>query len=203
MFAIVLYFVIVLSQDCQSEWDNIINSQNSSLSSSDYYAMFLSSGFVMNNLGDYYECNQIESAKYVVIEMVKAPVIVYTFCGPEVCTKEDYYNFQAPSLKITFSLANDVFFPHEYQHDHYELFTTGAIWMIVFIGIILYICIVGTFFDFFGDDTFKESKSGRFFLCFSMIANGKLLLTRKKHEKHLDDDDYLEILDGIKGISIV
>ena len=127
MFISVFFPFLTLSSDCQTEWDTILSTQTVTGLTSDYYSMFLSSGFVLNNLGDFYRCNQIDSAKYTIVVMNWSPVLIHTLCGPEICTKEDYYNLTILPFGNNFSYALDVYFPHEYQQDHYESLTSGAI----------------------------------------------------------------------------
>ena len=120
----------------------------------------------MNDLGDYYRCNRIESTKYTVIEITSDPIIIYTFCGPEVCTKEDYYKMQVPLANISIPSSSDVIFPQEYQENHYGSYSIGAIFMLAFIGILVFICITSTIVDIFSNDTYKFSKYGKILLCF-------------------------------------
>ena len=74
--------------------------------------------------------------------------------------------------------------------------------MIVFISILVTICILGTALDYFGEDNFKSSNLGKIFLCFSILANVKILLMRKNQEKNLGESDYLEIFSGIRSMSM-
>ena len=164
--------------------------------------MYLASGFVINNLGDYYGCNKIDSAKYTVIKMNAKPVTLYTLCGPEVCTKEDYYNLKMTFFGIDIENAIDIIFSHEYQQDHFESYTNGAICMLIVIGILIIICIIGTILEYFANENTKSSNFGKFLLCFSFLANGKMLLLRKNQEKKLDKSDNLEILTGIRVLSV-
>ena len=127
MFISVFFPLLTLSSDCQTEWNTILSSQGTPGLPADYYSMFLSSGFVLNNLGDFYQCNQIDSAKYAIVVMNRLPALIHTLCGPEICTKEDYYNLTIPVFGNNFAYALDVYFPHEYQQDHYESLTSGAI----------------------------------------------------------------------------
>ena len=201
VFISVFLPLLVFSSDCQLEWNKILASQLNEQDLSDYNLMLMSSGFVLNNLGDYYECNRIDSAKYVVIEIAEHPAMIYTLCGPEVCTKEDYYSLNITGFNFGFNNEVNIIFPREYQNNNYDTLSTGAILMIVFIGILTSICIAGTIFDLFWNDDDKSSKFGIFLLCFSFVANLKIMLLRKNQIKKCEGDN-LEILNGIRALSI-
>ena len=79
--------------------------------------------------------------------MIDYLIVIYTFCGPEVCTKEDYYNLQIPLANIVISNSSDIIFSHEYQTDHYESYSIGAIFMLTIIGKLACICITSTFIE--------------------------------------------------------
>ena len=201
VFISVFLPLLVFSSDCQLEWNKILASQLNEQDLSDYNLMLMSSGFVLNNLGDYYECNRIDSAKYVVIEIAEHPAMIYTLCGPEVCTKEDYYSLNITGFNFGFNNEVNIIFPREYQNNNYDTLSTGAILMIVFIGILTSICIAGTIFDLFWNDDDKSSKFGIFLLCFSFVANLKIMLLRKNQIKKCEGDN-LEILNGIRVLSL-
>ncbi|CAG9332897.1 unnamed protein product [Blepharisma stoltei] len=163
MWLLLPFTFIAISQasyfECESEWGKILQASQDILSPnpSDYTKMFLYSGFMINDLGQYDPCNDLSISKYTLIVLFPYPSMLIALCGPKVCTAEDYQQllanhtfYQTISEKIQFhnplidleqlkaaETALPVIFPKEYIDDNFEDFSTGAILMITFI------CIVG------------------------------------------------------------
>lgn len=182
-----------MSAECSEEWGKILQFPVNPGIGKDYALMWEYSGFNFNNLGNFDECKKIDRAKYALLVYSESPVIVETLCGPSNCTEEDYFTFSALPPGV-------VVFPEKYQRDRYHTYSSGAICMLVFIGIITAIAIMGTFMDYLVIDS-RDSIGFRILLCFSILSNGKRLLTTRSQER-LGKPDALGLLDGIRVMSI-
>ena len=189
--------ILAISPECLAGWTNIYNSQtNLSLFGSEYFFMYQYSGFNYNNLGNYNGCNKIGIARYVVILI--SPTILQTVCGPISCTKEDYYTTPFPFYK---SPSFEIFFPHKYQKDHYDHYSTGAIVMIVFMVLISFTVLVFTGIDFLMKGEIRKRIYFQVVLSFSLISNVSKVFTTRSQDR-LGEKDSLEILNSVRVFSI-
>ena len=196
-----LMIVACFTQECLLEWEKIIESQNSASPNSESSLMLLYSGILPNNLGNFESCNKLDQAKYTVFKIHEIPLVVITVCGPKVCTKEDYYNLDIPILQKTASKPIDIIFPNDYQNDHYDTYSTGAVFMIIFIAILVAIGILASIFDYFLSDSAKSLTLTKCLLCFSIIKNSKDILTIES-EGDSGEKDPILLLDGVKVMCI-
>lgn len=129
--------------------------------SSDYGKMVLYSGLYVNELGRYVQCNEISIASYAIIELYRAPSIVFALCGPAVCKASDYLTLirdlplTSPLDAILTINTQDnpidvknakVHFPYDYTKDH-ESLSAGAGVMVAIIVVLAGVCLVGTFLE--------------------------------------------------------
>lgn len=170
-----IHLVISTSPECLSEWSQIINDGSNSSVSSEYSSMFKYSGFTLNDLGNYEACNELSNSKYVVLSFSKSPIIVQTFCGPKVCSEDDYKNLTIPGITLESSKSYEIIFSKEYEKEHYGEFTTGAWAMIIVIVIFVLASLIGGLTDYVLDDEQKDSEWVQLALCFSIVANIKKL----------------------------
>ena len=190
-----------VSQDCQMEWRKIYAAQYIPELPSYYLKMYYYSGIDVNNLGNFDSCKEIPEAKYVTEYYSGQPLIVRTLCGPKICTAEDYYEGAIPIIPNLLPMGYLVVFPEEYQNHRYRTYDSGAICMLVFIGVVTTIGIAATFADYFLDPESKTSTPAKYLLCFSIITNGKRLLTTRGQER-LGKPDSLEMLNAVRVMSI-
>ena len=193
-----LFLVNSNHSECEKEWEKIYESGSTPLSSSRYSKMYQASGLSLNKIGDYNMCNNIEYAKYAVLYWVDIPRYALTFCGPEICTLEDYKNFTS-GLKIS-NKDPVIVFPKEFQEENYKKYTTGAIVMIIFISFIVILAAISTVIDLFVNDVNREFKIIKYLLCFSIKANGQILLSTNRLRN--GNKDPLEILNSIRVLSL-
>ena len=183
---------------CEEEWEKIYDSKNNMIDSSIYSRMYQASGLTLNTIGNYKRCNSINHAKYVVFYCSGIPNYALTLCGPDICTVEDYQNFTSV-MKITKEKPSIVF-PKEFQEKHYGKFTTGAIFMLVFISFIALIAIIATILDKYLTESFKkQNKLIQILLCFSLKANTAILLSPNRLRN--GNKDPLEIINGVRVMS--
>lgn len=139
-------------------------------------------------------------------------------CIPEICTAEDYIEFYNQSAlpqrifahplavkindirKIQGMKYGQVIFPVEYQKEHYAHYSSGALAMIIFISLLCAILISSSLVDFYAKSEFKENKFGKILICFSMLENGKKLLTVRVRSPIVREN--LEILNFVRVLSI-
>lgn len=135
--------------------------------------MVACSGKGLNDLGLYYECNEIQDARYVIFELSEVPALVLAFCFPEECSIEDYWNIidEFPHNSSDISYIQDIIENHKnsilrsrYLHDtQIEMsltivfptdhtqniinFTAGPILMLIFILLLSFLCLSATVFE--------------------------------------------------------
>ena len=129
------------------------------------------------------------------------PTEVVTLCGPAVCTESDYYGSPVPSTQSAITGNYSVVFPVEYQDKYYGTYSYGAICMLVFIGVVTVLSLQATFVDYFLGSEKENSRALKYLLCFSLLTNGKNLLTSTARQRN-GKTDPLEILSGLKCMSI-
>jgi peptidoglycan/LPS O-acetylase OafA/YrhL len=182
------------STQCESEWEKVLQSNNTS---SDYQKMSLYSGFTINNLGNFDSCNNIEIASYALIVYNQAyPKIIQAFCGPKVCTAEDYITSKVPFLAGT---PSEIVFPLIYQEEFYSSFTVAAKLMGVFIVVLILIAGIGTRLEYLDAAESKPSAWHQFFICFSLIKNWNSLLIQRSQQKFGKSDPF-DILDFLRVV---
>jgi len=182
----VLFLQLAYSEnitECLVQLKNVIvGAKNSfSLSPPAYAKMFQYSGKATNQLGVFESCFEMSEANYVLVEFSRHPPILYSICGPEVCTKDDWYyiinswinstngiestNGLLPgkeNVKLASSSANSmnrefkIHFPENYIQDRFHDLNGPAIAMIVISVIIGLICIVGSAIDLFTKQSEEE-----------------------------------------------
>jgi hypothetical protein len=203
MFGFLLFFLFVQTEsesvECQAEWQKILASQNPSTSlDENYQKMYAYSGFQLNSLGNYDSCNKISIARYVVLTYnILYPLIVQTFCGPIVCTKDDYLTSTLPFIQGT---PIEVHFPHKYQEDYYSSYSASAILMLIFMFILIGITVIATIADYFSTGDRSDSMLYKSLLAFSLIKNVKVLLMQRSQQK-LGKTDTLDILNAARVMS--
>ena len=188
-----------ISKDCQMEWEKIYAAQYIPDLPSYYLQMYYYSGIDVNNLGNFDSCNDIEESRYVVEYYL--PTVVRTLCGPKICTAEDYSEGAIPIIPNILPLGYEVVFPVEYQNHRYRTYDSGPILMLIFIGIVTATAIAASFADYFLSNEEKKSTALKYLLCFSIITNGKRLLTTRAQER-LGKPDSLEMLNAVRVMSI-
>ena len=145
---IILKRIYAMSNYCESEILNVFQSQINSSLPSYYNKMYQYSGLVINALGNYDSCNDIDQAKYVVFSYkFISPTEVWTFCGPVACTESDYYDIKSTPLQYLDS-GYEVIFPVSYQEENYGTLSTGAVIMISFILFVVVLALVATALDY-------------------------------------------------------
>ena len=165
------------------------------------YTMYQYSGYqVYNNLGNFDSCRKIKEAKFTVFSYIWAPALVKTFCGPVNCTEDDYYG-QTESALLGLLPGYDVIFPLEYQEDQYGTYHTGPVFMLVFVSIVTAFATFATIFDYFLNNSSKSNSFIKVLLCFSVLSNGKRVLTVRGPDKN-GQKDPLSLLDGVRVMSI-
>lgn len=162
-----LWLVILLSpalavlEECQAA----LAAMASGLSdlSSDYAQMINYSGHYVNELGRYVQCNRLDQdiARYVIIELYRAPTILFALCGPAVCEASDYLSLLhslpvSSPLHTLLAISTEdnpidvkkakVHFPYEYTKDH-ETLSAGGGMMVAILVILTGICLIGTFLE--------------------------------------------------------
>ncbi|OMJ72862.1 hypothetical protein SteCoe_28602 [Stentor coeruleus] len=229
MFSLFLHLLVVtissqaMSIECQEEWTKIIQSIVDPPLSTNYSKMLQFSGGELNNLGNYDSCSQLDGAKYVLFRYSLMPLLAQALCGPKICTKSDYENFTIPSLSysipinssipyieyytsLTIQASNtssslSIYFPYEYQKDHYRSYGTWEIIMLIIVVFLSVLALGSSVFEILGSADTKSSLIGRILLCFSLINNTKKLLTSRGQEK-LGKTDSLEVLNAVRVMSI-
>jgi peptidoglycan/LPS O-acetylase OafA/YrhL len=187
---------------CQAEWGKVLASSNPATSfGPDYSAMAAYGGYLINNLGNFEECNKIATANYVVLVFNELlPKIVQTYCGPSVCTEEDYKTLVLP-YTVNYPIL-DVVFPYKYQQDTYnDNFTPSAIALLLFISILGAIGIAATACEYFRQKGWKKKLWYKLLTCFSAIKNVKLLFLQRSEEK-MGKIDTLELFNCVKVLSV-
>jgi peptidoglycan/LPS O-acetylase OafA/YrhL len=200
---LVILFLLPLayseSPECQAEWQKVLASANPQTSAGEsYQKMALYSGFTINNLGNYDSCNKISIARYAVVTLNEVPLVVQTFCGPIVCTEADYFNSTLPMLQAT---PIEVVFSHKYQEDYYTTYSASAILMLVFIFTLVGIAVIATVLEYFATEGMKNALWYECFVCFSLIKNGKTLLTTRSQEVFGASDTF-DILNAARAMSL-
>ena len=198
---LILLIVNCFTQECLLEWEKIIKSQNNTSVNNEASQMLLYSGFLPNNLGNFDSCKKLDQAKYTVFITSKIPLVVITVCGPKVCTKADYYNLDIPLLQMQALKPIDIIFPNEYQNDHYDSYSTKAIFMLVIIYILASVAILASILDYFLSDSAKSLSLLRYLLCFSLIQNGKNILAIESEDNSGETDPIL-LLEGIRVMNL-
>ncbi|OMJ73182.1 hypothetical protein SteCoe_28188 [Stentor coeruleus] len=155
--------------ECVAEFKNIILNAPEAFSSTPntYAKMFSYTGKSINQLGRFEDCYSMSKAKYAIIEIMKAPPILMAICGPEVCSKSNYYDIINSIINSTVTeenaeLANflgltsdinqanlsySMIFPESYIHSRFHDLNGSAIAMIVITVIIVAISLTGTVVD--------------------------------------------------------
>ena len=197
---IILKRIYAMSNYCESEILNVFQSQINSSLPSYYNKMYQYSGLVINALGNYDSCNDIDQAKYVVFSYkFISPAEVWTFCGPVACTESDYYDIKSTPLQYLDS-GYEVIFPVSYQEENYGTLSTGAVIMISFILFVVVLALVATALDYWIDGEKRSKRVFKYILCFSIISNVKTILSERRLPN--GEKDTLELLNGIKAISM-
>ena len=198
---IIIVFIILASGDqteCDTVWQRIYDSKYDMNDSSIYSKMYQASGLTLNKIGDFELCNSIDDAKYVTIYCKAIPRYVLTFCGPDICTKEDYANFT--SILNPFKCHPRIIFPKEFQEKHYEKYTTEAIEILAFIAFVMFLVIISTIADIYSKENNKRGKFFKMLLCFSLKVNGKILLSTSRERNGKKDP--LEVLNAVRVMSL-
>lgn len=198
IFALILACVFGVSPKCEQEWQKVIDSRNNTSFSNEYILMFQYSGFTINNLGNYEDCEKLDDGRYVVFSYSISPVLVQTFCGPKVCTKDDWRSLNIAMIP---SQKYDVIFLRDYQDDKYGSYSAGAICMIIFISLICTLVFTSSIFDYFADKSMKNQGWAKAYLSFSAWTNAPKLVTSRAQER-LGKPDTLEILNSVRVMSI-
>ena len=202
MLGLILIYSTALgiTPECAMEWNKIQGSSYTAGLPSYYSKMKRYSGFEINNLGEFDSCNAIDESKFVVGFYSGLPLALTTLCGPKVCTEQDYlentvpgYPYPIPPYVVTF--------PIEYQHARYRTYSSGAICMLVFIGVIFALGLASSLADYFLSAEDKTAGVWKYLLCFSLLSNGQRLLTTRSQER-LGKADSLELLNGVRVMSI-
>jgi len=156
---------------CLQDWKLIVGASSELFSPTrDKYAdMFAYSGHWMNDLGRFGRCKEMQGTQYVVLEIRRKPWVVFTACGPESCSKKDYYAMLKGTLEVPFvstavqtldSVAArlgspvipvgtmSVHFPFEFIDAHSSI-QGGAVAMLVVTVSLLLVCSIATGIDLF------------------------------------------------------
>ena len=157
---------------CISDWEKIADSASELLSEdrSPYGNMLAYSGHWVNDMGRFHKCKQMDNTQYVVLAVARRPWVVFAACGPDSCTKSDYYSLLNSAFNIpivtaakqaqdpiaslrpklsAISLSSiTVYFPFEYIDDHSTIHG-GAVAMLVIIILLLVVCFTGTIIDLY------------------------------------------------------
>ncbi|OMJ91128.1 hypothetical protein SteCoe_6392 [Stentor coeruleus] len=215
---ILLQIIIFTLSSCLSELQEIVKSIGSPLFSSNYSTMLQYSGMRLNDLGCFYSCNKLQEAKYSFTIASVSPFMVQSMCSPEICTTKDYDEFfnQSTLEQIIFvhplavkinDISNiqgmkygQVVFPVDYQKEHYAHYSSGALAMIVFVSLLFALLISSSVVDYYAKSEFKENKLGKILVCFSILENGKKLLTVRMRSPIVREN--LEILNFVRVLSI-
>lgn len=182
---------------CELEWGKILYSAASEPFSSNYSSMFQYSGFKLNYLGNYDSCVSLPGAKYVLIGYSPIPVVVQSFCGPDICTEEDYKD--AAHLVGETNEQYMVFFPKDYQDENYSTYSKSAILMISFISVLAFICLGASIYDFL-EKSERDHPIAALILSFSILSNMQKLLSSRSKEK--TGNTNLDFLNSIRVLSI-
>ena len=188
--------VISMNLQCQLEWTEILMSASGIPFSSNSSTMLQYSGLKLNNLGNYDSCNSLSYSKYVIIGYNAIPIILQTFCGPSICTEEDYY--QASYLIGEESPEYLVIFPEEYQKTYYSDYSESAKKMIMLVLLLVLVGISATIYDlaFKNPEVFLSD----FILLFSIKNNLKLFFQSRSIEK--TGQTNFEFLNSVRVMSI-
>ncbi|OMJ91137.1 hypothetical protein SteCoe_6401 [Stentor coeruleus] len=198
-------FLILLGQalarkmglQCELEWGKIIYSATNQPFSSNYSSMFQYSGFKLNYLGNYDSCNNLPGAKYVLIGYSSIPIIVQSFCGPDICTEEDYKD--AAHLLGETNAPYEVYFPKSYQEEKYGTYSKSAVLMISLMSVLAFICLAASIYDFL-EKSERDHPIATLILSFSVLSNIQKLLSSRSKEK--TGDTNLDFLNSIRVMSI-
>lgn len=190
--------VLADSDECYYEWQKFYAAAQSTNYTSDYWKMFQYSGFTINDLGNYNGCNDIDIARYTVIEINESPRIVQTVCGPISCSKEDYYN---TSMGFYTYPQYDVIFSHKYQSDHYSEYSGSTIGMLVFGSILAGLVLIATAVEMIVGDSDSYEHYFKILYCYSLKKNLGYVLAPRPLKKD-GTDESLGVLDGTRVLLI-
>ena len=205
MLSIFLYVSIVLgvSDLCQMEWNKILASQYTPGLPSYYSKMYIYSGLSINNLGNYDSSNELDESMYVLEFYSEAPVALISLCGPKVSTESDYLENPMPASPSATSPNYSVIFPLKYQSARYSTYNSGSICLLVFIATVTSLSLLASVLDHFLPNTSKSGLLPKYLLCFSLLANTKRLFTTRAQERQrVQTPDTLEMLSGVRVLSI-
>jgi hypothetical protein len=164
--------------ECLLKLRKVITSVGASFSypSPPYGKMYQYSGKAINQLGVYESCWELSEANYVLIEFRRHPPILWSICGPEVCTKDDWYYIvnswidsagYLPSKSQALLGSSDdndlgiefkVHFPEPYIRSRFHDLNGPAVAMIIITVIIFMICLIGTTVDLLTKQSEEEVK---------------------------------------------
>ncbi|OMJ70241.1 hypothetical protein SteCoe_31839 [Stentor coeruleus] len=156
--------------ECVDEIKKVILNAPGAFSASpnSYAKMFSYSGKSINQLGRFEDCYSLEKARYMLIELSKSPPLLLSICGPDVCSKSNYYEIinsiinttvteESTQLSKFFGLKSSnanqanisysIIFPESYIHSRFHELNGGAIAMVLITVIIGTISIIGTIID--------------------------------------------------------
>ena len=223
-WALWLSTVSATLQDCETALQAMVSGFSNL--TSEYGDMIRASGLYVNELGRFMQCNSIPHARYAIIQLYRAPTLVFALCGPEICTASDYLSLihqlpihTDPSNPINVNKA-EVHFPHEYTKDHEQL-SVGGGFMVAVIVILATLSLVGTFVEAmtgklgqeipesadkkrFIAESFAQippeqpSKIKRILLCFSLYSNFLSLFRPARFEP----SSHLSCLNAVRVLTI-
>jgi peptidoglycan/LPS O-acetylase OafA/YrhL len=186
--------------------------------------MLAYSGHWMNDLGRFSRCKEIPGSQYVVLAIRRKPWVLFAACGPESCTKDDYYEIMKGVLGVPFvemavktqdpvqdrKLGNPVIplgtlsvhFPFEFIDGHLTLHG-GALAMLIFILLLLALCLIATAADLYltlnsTKDSLQCSKPTSLLLSFSYYTNFKKIMQPTVSRS----GENLAVLNGLRVLSI-
>lgn len=186
-------------QTCQKDLADLIANRPSDFGMLVYY-----SGRDLNDYGQYYECTKLDYARYVIVTFQIGIVnVAFGICGPKSCDTNDYKENLSELIKkypVAQNLVSgDSINVRDPQREDNAPLTTGAIFMLIFIGTLVLIIIFGTIIErrsqAYPDKRLRGWRS--LIVCFSITANfGKLKAFPEKY-------DNLQLFNGVRVIAMV
>jgi peptidoglycan/LPS O-acetylase OafA/YrhL len=176
--------VLAEMQACLQDWEKVAGAAQELFSQerTEYGDMFAYSGHWLNDVGRFEKCKEMSGTQYVVLEVARRPWVFFAACGPDSCTKEDYYVLLRGGTGLPFiATAREtkdpleavrarvsavalssitVHFPFEYIDDHSTIHG-GAVAMLIVIIFLLVLCLTATVVDLYLQSPLLSLSNGK------------------------------------------
>ena len=177
-YSLPLFSLILLSPvqsdltTCQTDLEQVLIRFTTLVPNDTYSEMAVYSGKWINDLGNYFDCNDVKEATYAIfmVEMPPTPGFV-ALCGPGSCTVDDYYALlegNTESVRVrdfmkeirrvkpgidmreeekALPVPVKIVFPKHYIQEHFGTLNAGAVVMLVICVLLGVIMMTGTVID--------------------------------------------------------